>query len=64
MTLEALQDQFVSHNEDNIVTRSVEEIIKGFLWVADENTPLTTRFELVVSLTSHESLATLKLDVV
>ena len=49
--------------KDHILTRSVEEVTKGFLWVADENTLLTSRFELVMSLASHESLATPNLDV-
>ena len=44
------------------VLRSIEEISKGFLRVADENTSLTSRFELVVSISSYESLANPNLD--
>ena len=51
-------------HKDHILIGSVEEVTNGFLWVADENTPLTSRFELIVSLASHESLATPNLDVV
>ena len=50
--------------KNHIFTRSVEEVTKGLWWVADENTPLASRFELIMSLASHESLATPNLDVV
>ena len=53
-----------SRYKDHILTGSVEEVTEGFLWVADENTPFTSRFELIMSLTPHEILAAPNLDVV
>ena len=49
--------------KENILTGSVEEVTERFLWVADENTPFTSGFELIMSLTPHEILATPNLDV-